>query len=541
MKRRRRICDSLGVPISRLAAVVLIAGVSRAAGKPRTGTVDQCAEYYLAHQGFDRGMSTSRQFLQRSPTAPRALKMVGVALASARRLESQNRKFEHSLKLSPRSDLSLSNLAVSKFHLKGEAGTKNDFKPALKYPPSDPPPNLFLVERYLGEKQFAMALRPYDQAGTRSRGNPRAILREARAALKEGNQKKAVSILALLGPADGSSHFAAGAMLAEAKAYAAAAREFGLARQTYQDPYAAGYNQTLAYVNAGNYSAAIGTANELLNQGHQTAELASVAATAYLKNGQPREAYNALRLATHLDPKNEDGYVDLCEISLDYDNYDLGLEIADLGLSHLPNSERLYLQRGVMRAMKGQFPDAEKDFAKASELAPNEVLPDISLGLLAMQTGRLEKAVEILRRGATRHPDNYLAQYWFAQVLLHSGAPPRTRDGDEVLAALRTSVRLNPDFWHARAELGKVLLERDEVDSAITQLEKAAALNPSASSPLYLLARAYRRKGDDARARDLVTRVSKMQTEERDALSRATLKHIVRDGTAGGPPELRRP
>ena len=100
---------------------------------------------------------------------------------------------------------------------------------------------------------------------------------------------------------------------------------------------------------------------------------------------------------------------------------------------------------------------------------------------------------------------------------------------------------MNPDFWHARAELGKVLLERDEVDSAITQLEKAAALNPSASSPLYLLARAYRRKGDDARARDLVTRVSKMQTEERDALSRATLKHIVRDGTAGSPPELRRP
>jgi len=201
-----------------------------------------------------------------------------------------------------------------------------------------------------------------------SQNDARAILRDARAALKKGDEKRALDLLAKLGPDDGDGHFAAGALLVEEKAYAAAAREFGKARRTYKDPHTAGYDQSLAYVNAEDYPAAIQTANELLNEGYRTAELANVAGMAYLKSGQIKEAYNALRIATELDPKDEDSYVDLDSICLDNDNYDLGLEIADIGLSHLPKSSRLYLQRGVMRAMKGQFADAEQDFTTAARL-----------------------------------------------------------------------------------------------------------------------------------------------------------------------------
>src|SRR5215472_3896479 len=106
----------------------------------------------------------------------------------------------------------------------------------------------------------------------------RVILRDARAALKGGDEKRAITTLSHLPPKDGASHFAAGSMLVEAKAYAAGAVEFGKARQTYPDPYLAGYNQTLAYERAGDHAAAISTANELLNQGHETADLAILAA-----------------------------------------------------------------------------------------------------------------------------------------------------------------------------------------------------------------------------------------------------------------------
>lgn len=364
---------------------------------------------------------------------------------------------------------------------------------------------------------------------------PQAILELARAALKAGNQKKALGILARLKKDDGASHFAAGEMLVGYKAYAAAALQFRLARPSYSDPYVAGYDEALAEVNAGDYAAAIQTTNELLNQGHQTADLAELAASAYRKAGRTQEAYNALRLATHLDPKSESGYLELCDIALEKENYDLGLEITGIGLSNLPQSDKLYLQQGVMHAMKGQFGDAEKDFSKASELAPNEVLPDISLGLIAMQMGKLDESVQYLRRAAQRHPDNYYAQYWFAIALERSGAAPGTKEGGEQLNALEASVRLNPDFWHSRADLGKILLDLGKVDRAIVELQKAADLNPTATSPLYLLAQAYRRKGEQAKARDLIAKVSKMQTEDRDAIPQATLKNMVREGTSAAP------
>lgn len=362
-------------------------------------------------------------------------------------------------------------------------------------------------------------------------GDSQAILKLARATLEKGNTDKAVGILSRLPEKDGESHFAAGALLVEHKAYAAAAKEFGLARQTYKDPYLAGYDEVLAYVSAEDYAAAIDAANALLTQGFQTSELAELAGTAYQKSGQTQQAYNAFRLATHLNPKNEDAYLGLCEIALDKETYDLGVEIAGVGLSNLPNSERLYVQRGVMRAMKGQFEEAQKDFSKASELAPNEVLPDVALGLVAMQNGDLEKSVHYLRHAAERHPDSYLAHYWFGKALERSGAAPGTKEGDELLRALQTSVQLNPNFWHSRTDLGKILISRGEVDLAIAHLQKATELNPSATSPLYLLAQAYRRKGDEAHASELLKRVSTMQTEEREALPQATLKSIVRQGT----------
>ncbi len=378
------------------------------------------------------------------------------------------------------------------------------------------------------------------EPGDDRHNDAQVILRDARAALRKGDEKRALDLLAKLSPDDGASHFGAGAMLVEEKEYAAAAREFGLARHSYKDPYTAGYDEALAYVNGGDYPSAIQTANELLNEGYRTAELANVAATAYLRSGQTKEAYNALRVATELDPKDEDSYVDLCSICLDNDNYDLGLEIANIGLSHLPKSSRLYLQRGVMRAMKGQFADAEQDFATAARLAPQEVMPAVALALVSMQSNNLDKAVAILREAATRHPDDYFAQYWFAEALLHAGAVPGTKAGDEVLAALQASVRSKPDFWHSRADLGKVLLEHGEVDQAIFQLEKAADLNPGASGPLYLLAQAYRRKGNLARAGEIAARVGKMQADDRESLPQAMLKRIVREGSPSSPPDQKK-
>jgi len=99
----------------------------------------------------------------------------------------------------------------------------------------------------------------------------------------------------------------------------------------------------------------------------------------------------------------------------------------------------------------------------------------------------------------------------------------------------------NPDFWHARSELGKVLLDRGEVDPAIVQLEKAAELNPGATAPLYLLAQAYRRKGNVERAGEIAARVSRMQADERESRPQAMLKRLVTEGSPNSPTDQKKP
>lgn len=391
-------------------------------------------------------------------------------------------------------------------------GTENDIRRA---------------ESEFGRNSCDLAAPDYAKAGTALSSHPEAVVHYAQCVVAQGEISRASAILKLLAPGDGEHHFAAGEMLVENQTYAAAAAEFGLARQTYKDPYVAGYNQALAYFKAGNFSKTIDTANELLNEGHRTAELASLAGEAYLENKQRKEAYNALRLATGLDPKNQDNYIDLCSLSLDLDNYDLGIEIANLGLAHVPNSSRLYLQRGVLRAMKGQFDEAQQDFSKAAKLSPGDASPRVSEGVLAMQRGDLDRSIELLRQATVLSPGSYLAQFWFAEAMLRSGVAPDSKEGNEALAALERSVRANPDFWHSQTDLGKVLLDRGDLDSAISHLKRAAALNPAATNPFYLLAQVYRRKGDEARAQELIVRVSKMQEEDRESLERADLKDIA--------------
>lgn len=390
--------------------------------------------------------------------------------------------------------------------------------------------HLARAEAYYAARQCGFALGEYEKTGANLRGNPEAVLHYAQCGLEEGKGARVAAILAQLPKSDGERHFAAGEMLARHRSFAAAAEEFGKARPFYRDPYTAGYDQTLAYYNAGNFAAAIETANELLNQGHRTAELADLAGEAYLKNHQTQEAYNAFRVATGIDPQNENAYVDLCSLSLDLEKFDLGIEIADLGLKHLPDSSRLHLQRGALLAMKGEFDRAQLDFSAAARLAPGEVTPLVSEGVLAMQTDHLDQSVDILRRAATQAPGSYLAQYWYAVALLRNGATPGSPEGEQALSALEASVRSNPDFWHSQADLGKALLDNSKVEPAIDHLERAAALNPSATTPLYLLAQAYRRKGDTERAQALIVRVSKMQAEDREELS-SDLKHVVIEGT----------
>jgi Flp pilus assembly protein TadD len=274
----------------------------------------------------------------------------------------------------------------------------------------------------------------------------------------------------------------------------------------------------------------------LITHGTASGDLYNLLGRAHAKAGHVKEAYDALRAATRVAPENEDNYVDLAAICVDHQNYDLGLEIIDVGLQYRPKSALLHLQRGVVLAMRAELGPAEQEFDTAHRLAPDQPAPYAGLAMIWMQTGQTEKAVDVLRNEARHRTTDHVVPYIFAVALMRSGLDPTTNEAGEALDALRASVRANPDFAPARSELGRLLLKRDDVDGAIGELEKAVALDAGSTAAIYNLAQAYRKKGDKTRAADLLARLTKLNAQERGDDPTAELKRmvvrIVREGSS---------
>jgi predicted Zn-dependent protease len=499
-----------------------------------------CAVALVQKQEFRAAIHVLDEMLAKTPGDLRALNLAGIALTGAGDLARANQRFSQALRLNPRFYPSLKNRAVNEFTLNQIDAAQLGFEELLRASPSDDVAHLYLGEIAFRRKNPKLALAHYEQSRARVEQSPVALLHYADCLATAGRKSEAVSALAQVPSDDADVQFEAGVILERAGAFQEAAKSFGIAKAGTGSPYTAAYNQTLMLIRAGEYANAIALFSELTKQGVRRAELYNLISEAYLKSGQIEQAYNALRTATELEPDAEDNYVDLAGICLDYENYDLGLEIVDIGLRHLPKSYRLRLHRGVMLAQKGLTEESERDFEAAGALSPNQSLPYAALAMAWMQRGETARAVQVLRDRAKRNPRDFMLPYILGIALIRSGAEPRNPIGIEAKTAFENSIRLNPKFSRAHAELGKLLLKAGEVDASVQQLKNAVALDPNDGAAAYQLAQAYRKKGDNVRAQEMLSRVTKLRDRKEGIDESAELKRIVREGVASAAPSVAR-
>jgi tetratricopeptide (TPR) repeat protein len=491
-----------------------------------------CAVYLVQRRQFSPAITLLDKIVAQAPQDLKALNLLGIALTAAGQVEKANARFREVLKLDPAFYPALKNLAINEFTLNRLPEAKGHFEQVLKASPADDVAHLYLGEIAFERREFLPAIVHYERSRSRVDQSPVAVLHYAECLAQSGRLSDAPAVLAALGANDPQYQFQAGVLLGKAGAYRDAGNAFGLARKGSKDPYTAAYNQVLMLIRAGDNAAAIQLAADLFRQGMRRAELYNLISEAYLKSGQIEQAYNSLRTATELEPQAEDNYVDLAGICLDYENYDLGLEIVDIGLRHLPNSFRLRVHRGVMLAQKGLTQESEKEFEVASRLSPSQSLPYAALAMAWMQRGDTARAVEVLRQRVSQNPNDFMIPYILGIALIRSGAEPGTGMGAEARRAFETSVRLNPKFSRAHAELGKLLLKSGDVPAAVQYLETAVALDAKDGAAAYQLAQAYRRKGDTERAQEMLARVTKIRDEQEGIDPNAEMKRIVREGAA---------
>jgi len=495
----------------------------------------ECAVYYVSHRNLPAAIRTLHQELQQAPQNLKALNLLGIALTESSRIDDANTQFRLALAIDENFYPARKNLAINEFSLHHFQEAAADLARVLKAAPSDPIAHIYQGEISFEKNEFAAAAEHYGKAGNRVALNPAWTLHYARALAAQGESLRANAVLQTLPANDGEDRFQAGLILGRAGSYADAAALFSSARKNYADPSIAGYNQLLMLIRAEKYSEAISAFNELVGEGYAQAPLYNLVSEAYLKTGDLKQAYDSLRTATKLDPGAEDNYVDLAALCLDDEDYNLAMDVLDVGIHYVPNSYRLYVQRGFTLVMKGRAEDAEKEFELASRIAPQKSLPYIALGEVWMQVGQAQKAADMLREKSKLPGADFLIPYVFAEALIRSGAEVGTSSAAEAIQALQTSIRLNPKFAHSHAELGKLLLKQGEIDQAIPELKLATALDPDDSGPFYQLGQAYRKKGQKAEADEMLARVAQLHSPEHELDVKKELRRLVKQETA--PPD----
>ena len=499
----------------------------------------ECALAQVARGEFASAVRTLERWLPTTPRNLKGLNLLGLALTGAGRIDEANARFREALAVDPSFYPARKNLAVNEFDRGRRAEAARHFEQVLQQVPDDPIANVHLGEILFERKDTAAALAHFRKGQGRVAQNPAWQLHYGMCLLAAGDRREAVAVLEALPSADARRLFEAGVALGRAGAHAEAARFFDRARPGYDDPYAAGFNRTLMLVEAGDAAGAIRSGQALLATGPKTGELYGLLSRAYVQAGRIVEAYDALREATRLEPTVEAHYTDLVLICLDHENFDLGVEIVDVGLGALPRSGTLQLQRGVLLMMKGLFAPAEQAFEAAQQLSPESPIPTIALAMAWMQTGENLRAADLLRRRTRVDATSAILFHTLGLALMRAGAAPDDALGMEAATAFTTATRLDPRHGSSHAELGKLLLKRGEVAAAVAALEKAVALEPDEVGPSYALAQALRRQGQTARAQALLARVSRLNARERgdepDGDLRRLVLRIVRDGAATRP------
>ena len=159
--------------------------------------------------------------------------------------------------------------------------------------------------------------------------------------------------------------------------------------------------------------------------------------------------------------------------------------------------------------------DAYTYLERAVKLDPNLAMAHASLGMAYFREGKIKEAHASLERAVASNSQNYLAHYYYAFTLTHSGpdgAPASGYTPENVVKIrehLQKAIALRPDFPESYSLLALVsLVTGNDIDESIAALKRVLVTSPGKHNFTFILAQLYMRKNDFKSARELLERLT---------------------------------
>jgi protein O-GlcNAc transferase len=125
----------------------------------------------------------------------------------------------------------------------------------------------------------------------------------------------------------------------------------------------------------------------------------------------------------------------------------------------------------------GHLAEAEKAYRAILQRAPQHADSLNLLGVIALQTGNVESAFELVRRAVALRPDAAACRNNLGQVLERLG-----RD-DEAASCYEAAIELDPSYAEPHNNLGVLRARRDALADAESHYAKAIELDPQYAEP----------------------------------------------------------
>jgi tetratricopeptide (TPR) repeat protein len=228
------------------------------------------------------------------------------------------------------------------------------------------------------------------------------------------------------------------------------------------------------------------------------------------ERGDLAVAFKSLRRASQLEPDREDSYLEFSTICTDHDSDSLALKAAEIGLSHVPHSYRLTVQKGVLLAKLGRRREAAATLRVAATMQKDNSTALVCLAVVLSLNNDKDGAEHILADVIRRFPDNYYIYYLRGKFLQEF----RTDSEESARGSFEEAVRLNPNHADSYYQLSRTYLTTSP-QRAEQALEKCLKLDPNHLPAKFALARLYLQTGRKAEGQALLARfITQQQSED---------------------------
>lgn len=224
------------------------------------------------------------------------------------------------------------------------------------------------------------------------------------------------------------------------------------------------------------------------------ARLLLTAAGKAVANGNLLEAEQDLKMILRLDPHSGDVYEMLGDIEARQGHLNQAAEDYWRAVQIQPHSFKAHYNLAVVYLRQDRFKDGERELRSALAIDPSNADASYNLGLILLDSGYAKQAEDWLLRARTLQPGRPDIAFNLIRATLKAGHPDRAREqGTEAFKAF-----IREANW--LQAVGQLYLKNGMLNDAIQFLSQAVLVHPDQREARRLLAEAYMKTGQPAKA-----------------------------------------